>query len=304
MNYDEVTAGWADFSYDGPPPPPTQEASPARRLRDAIEPIAMHSVWSRSVNQRLAELGLDFFSGYAWSRASALGEPDPGVVVSSFAVFEPGLITAVYEQGRAIVGRDDLIAVRTEATTASLRDVLADGLDEAAVSGVADALQVAAQTADPTGRPLFAGFATQAWPEDPVGRLWHACELLREHRGDSHIAVNVAHGIDPVEMNILTELWVGMPLFSYTSSRGWAPEVMEATAGRLRELGIMWNDELTDGGRATRDRIEADTDAIEASIVETLGDDFDRIVSQLSSWSQRCIEAGAFPPDPFKRAAG
>ena len=59
-------------------PAPVVGAGPARRLRDAIEPIAMHAVWARRTNERLAGLGLDFLGGYVWGRAAALGEPDAG----------------------------------------------------------------------------------------------------------------------------------------------------------------------------------------------------------------------------------
>ena len=63
----------------------------------------------------------------------ALGEPAAGVVVSSFAVFEPGMLAAVYEQGRASCSRSDLVAARTETTIESLHDVL-DGADVAHVA--------------------------------------------------------------------------------------------------------------------------------------------------------------------------
>src|SRR5690349_6848326 len=82
-----------------PTPYPVEEGSPARRLRDAAEPIAMHAVWSRLTNERLATLGLNFLTSYVWGRAAALGEPPAAVVVSSFAAFESGLVTRLYEEG-------------------------------------------------------------------------------------------------------------------------------------------------------------------------------------------------------------
>ena len=99
MEYDAVVAAFFEPSLAGVVPGPVVRGSGPRRLRDAIEPIAMHSVWSRATNERLAGLGLDFLSGYVWGRAAALGEPDPGVVVAAFAVFEPSMIVATYEQG-------------------------------------------------------------------------------------------------------------------------------------------------------------------------------------------------------------
>ena len=77
--------------------------------------------------------------------------------------------------------------------------------------------------------------------------LWWACGLVREHRGDSHVAAAAAAGLNPVEMNILTELWVGMPLLSYTATRGWAPEVMQRAVESLELCG--W---LRDGGADRR----------------------------------------------------
>ena len=103
VDYDDVVAAFFRPSEPDVVPAPVVTASPARRLRDAIEPIAMHSVWSRPTNERLAPLGLDFLGAYVWGRAAALGEPDAGVVVSSFAVFEPAMITATYETARAAV---------------------------------------------------------------------------------------------------------------------------------------------------------------------------------------------------------
>ena len=300
MNYDEVTASFADYVDTGAISPPTVDASPARRLRDAMEPIAMHSVWSRSVNAAQAELGLDFLSGYVLGRAAGLGEPEAGVVVSSFAVFEPGMLTAVYEQARQGVLRQTLVDVRITAATASLRAILGD----ADVSGVANSLRRAVTAADGTGRPLFSGFASQPWPDDPVGQLWHGAELFREHRGDSHVAACVAAGLDPVEMNILTECWVGMPLFSYTATRAWSEDAMQAAAARLRSRGLLDDDTLTAAGQTFRDGIETQTDHLQQSIVDELGDSLDPVVGQLNEWSARCVSAGAFPPDPFKRAAG
>lgn len=300
MNYDEATASFSGFENTGAVPAPTVEASPARRLRDAIEPIAMHSVWSRSVSERQAELGLDFLSGYVAGRAAGLGQPEPGAVVSSFAVFEPGMLTGVYEQARSAAPRDQVVAVRTEATIDSLGAILGD----ADVSTAAASLRRSAEQADGTGRPLYSGFASQPWPDSPLGQLWHASELLREHRGDSHIAACVAAGLDPVEMNILTETWVGMPLFSYTASRAWSEEAMNAAADRLRSRGLLEGDTLSAEGQVFRDVLEDTTDALQTTALAPLTDGFDDLVEQLNEWSAQCVAAGAFPPDPFKRAAG
>jgi hypothetical protein len=303
MDFEELITSLFVPSPAGAVAPPTVRASPARRLRDAIEPLAMHAVWSKTTNERLQGLGLDFLGAYLWGRAAALGQPEPGVVVSSFAVFEPSLVVAAYNQARRTCGHDELLAARTEATIASLAEVLGD-VPADRIAGAADAMQAAVGAADSVGRPLFSGLSGQPWPTEPVGRLWHACELAREHRGDSHVAVCVARGLGPIEMNILTELWVGMPLGSYTATRGWPAEATTAAADRLRKQGLLDGDRLSVEGQRYRDGIEADTDRIDRRVVDGLGTDADRIIGLLDDWSQRCISARAFPPDVYKRAAG
>ncbi len=191
-------------------------------------------------------------------------------------------------------------AARTAATIESLGEVLA-GED---VGPVADQLAMAMTSAHAAGRPLFAGLARQPWPEDPYGRLWRACDLLREHRGDGHIAASIAAGLDPVAMNVLTELWVGMPFGTYSATRGWSADQLATAAAQLRADGLLDGDELSDRGREWRDGLEATTDAMEAGIVDALGPGFDDVVARLDEWSRRCIAAAAFPPDVFKRAAG
>lgn len=303
MNYDEAIAGFfANPTPEGTVPEPTRRDSLARRLRDAIEPIAMHPVWSRGTNEALAAEGLDFFSAYAWGRAAALGEPAPAVVVSSFAVFEPALIGGVYEAGRAACSRDQLLATRFSATTASLASVL-DGV-EGDLAGAAARLRATALGLDQAGRPLYAGLAAIPLPDDPVEVLWRSAEMIREHRGDSHIAACVAAGLDPIAMSILTELWVGYPLGEYSGSRGWAPEALAACAELLRGRGLLDGDQLSAEGRAFRDGIEDATDVAQAQLVARLGDDVEGLLADLDRWSTRCVEAGAFPPNAYKRAAG
>jgi hypothetical protein len=300
VDYETVLDSFFRPSPAGAPVPgPVAGGRPARRLRDAYEPLATHAIWSRRTNDALAGLGLDFLTGYVWGRACALGEPTPAVVAAAFAVFEPALIGALYEQARAKVDRTRLIEVREEATIDSLQSVL-DGAD---VTAVVSALRRGIDAAGSAGRPLFAGLAAQPWPSTPVGQLWRACDLLREHRGDSHTAAWVAAGLGPVTMNILTELWLGMPLFSYSASRAWPPEVLAQAADVMRTGGLLDGDALTPDGRQLRDTIEEQTDAAQRSIIAAIGD-VDDVVRQVDRWATACIDAKAFPPDIYKRAAG
>jgi hypothetical protein len=301
VEYDEIIAAYFVSRPEGTPQPEVVLAAhPARRLRDACEPLAMHAVWSRLTSTRLAELGLDFFAAYVAGRAASLGEPDASVVASTFAWFAPGYIEGPYDAARRLVTRDRLIRVRDGATTESLRQVLG-GTDP---TETADLLADAVEPADGTGRALFCGLRARGRPADPVQRLWWACDLVREHRGDSHVAASLVRGLGPIEMSVLTELWLGMPLLSYTATRGWSIEAMEATVAALEARGWVGAGHLTAAGREVRDEVETLTDAQEVSIVDALGDRLEKVAAQLDEWSARCVAARAFPPDILKRAAG
>ena len=282
------------------PPEPVRRARPARRLRDSFEPIAMHNVGSGATLERAGAPGLDRLAGYVWGRAAPMGEPTAAVVVAAFGVFEPELITAAYERGRSGVGREALLTAQADATAASLRSVLGD-VD---VSPAVTALRRGVEAADGTGRALFSGLRSLSWPDDPATQLWRACNLLREHRGDSHLAASVSAGLNPVAMNILTELWLGMPLGPYTATRGWSEPRIAATATELEQRGLIASGALTDAGRQFRDDIEERTDAMEQSIVQAIGHDFEALVAQLQGWSNLCIAAKTFTSDVYKRAAG
>jgi hypothetical protein len=275
--------------------------SPARQLRDAVEPIAMLYCWSEPAQAAYAARGLDFLTGYVWARASVLGEPDGGVVAAAFAVFEPGMITQLYDAARAACSLADIRAASETESAAALRTVL--GAPERAAE-VAAVLREGLAAADSAGRPLFAGLAGRPWPADELGQLFHACALLRELRGDSHVAAFVAAGVTGLEANILTELQVGWPPLAYTATRGWSDEAMQAAMWRLTERGLIAGGALTPAGARLRADIEDATDRQLAPVLAAIGPALPDLLPLLDGWSQQVIDHGWFPPDPYKRASG
>jgi hypothetical protein len=279
---------------------PNVGASAARRLRDALEPIATQGWWSRAAGERLTALGLDFFPGYVWGRAAALGTPTAGVVAATFGVFEHDLIAAVYESGAAGVSRDDILAARADGGTASVASVAT----ETECSSLADPLLAALDSLDALGRPLFGGLRSLPVPSTAAGRLWRAAELVREHRGDGHLAVLAGGGFCAVEANVLTELWLGFGLGEYSATRGFGAEALAGAVERLEARNWMDGGELTVVGRDVRSAIESATDASQDALIAACGSDLERIVSEAERISARLIEAGSVPADPRKRAGG
>jgi hypothetical protein len=302
MDYAEVREAFFQLRETGAPEPGTSAwQSPSRRLRDAIEPIATICWWSEPAYDAYAALGLDFLQGYVWSRGCVLGEPDGGVVAAAFGVFEPGLIGQLYDAARAACGLADIRAARESGAVAALRTVL--GVPERAAE-VTGALRRGVEAMDTASRPLFAGLAGLSWPPDELGQLWHACVMLRELRGDSHLAACVAAGLTGLEANLVTELQVGWPQHSYTATRGWPPEAMNLATVSLSERGLVAGDTLTEAGSRLRAGIEEATDRQLAPALDAIGPDLPGILPPLQEWSRQIVDHGWFPPDPYKRASG
>lgn len=284
-----------------PIPVPSVAQTPARRLRDALEPIATQGWWAKGVHDRLERHALGFLEGYVCGRAAALGEPSAGVVVATFGVFEPSFLTAIYEQGRTAVSRTEVLAAREAGAVESLTRIVGE-TDDIRTAG--DALLEATGGVDATARPLFSGLRGLSVPTSMLGRLWRGAELVREHRGDGHLAACIGEGLDPLEMSVLTELWLDYPVGAYSSSRGYGPDAISVAQARLTARGWIEGDTLSPAGRSARDLIEVVTDRSQQALVEALGSRLDAVVTTAERVSAAILAAGAFPADPRKRAAG
>jgi hypothetical protein len=216
-------------------------------------------------------------------------------------VFEPTFLAEAYEAGRATASREDVLAARARGASEKLVEILGP---DAHISRVADALLGALDSVAGTARPLFSGLREADLPPTPQGRLWRAADLVREHRGDGHLAACIAAGLAPVEMNVMTELWVGYPLRGYAPTRAYSAEAIDEGIASLRSRGWLDGDGLSASGRQVRGDIERATDQSQEELVTALGDDLEWVVEAASVLSTRVVEAGAFTTDERKRAAG
>jgi hypothetical protein len=109
----------------------------------------------------------------------------------------------------------------------------------------------AAVRCDLPGRPLFAANAALEPPGGPHLRLWHAATMLREHRGDGHVAALVAAGIDGCEAHLTLAASGTVPVSELQPNRGWPDAEWAAARGRLAARGL-----LDAAGGATREGAE------------------------------------------------
>jgi hypothetical protein len=145
---------------------------------------------------------------------------------------------------------------------------------------------------------LFSGLTALGYPGTPIGELWRASDLVREHRGDSHIIAWVGHGLDPIQANISTELWWRLPIRSYVRTRGWTEDEIDNAIERLRDRGLVDGEAFTDSGEQLRADIELCTDRQERPIVEALGDDAEELLGLLTPMADAVIAAKGYPRDP------
>ena len=263
-----------------------------RTLRNVCEPIGANVYFAPEAHQRYAALGLDAYGpAYFCSRGASLGRPTGLVVTAAFGVFSPAVVVPAVDAGWAKAEPEPLLRARYDGAVASLRRLLGEP-DAARLARAIELLRRGLEVAEGAGHPLFSGLKSLPFPEDPVGQLWRCCDMVREHRGDSHIAVWTKALVQPIEIQLMSELQLGIPLKTYSATRGWTVAQMDAAIDGMRAKGWMDGDQFSPEGRAFRERIEADTDTMETAIIDAIGDGFGDLIDILRPWAAAIVSVG------------
>jgi hypothetical protein len=101
--------------------------------------------------------------------------------------------------------------------------------------------------------------------------LWQAATVIRESRGDGHVAALVAAALDPIETLVLFAAERGLDPAYMRLARGWSEQEWDAAVARLGDRGLMSAGAITDAGKALRADIESRTDALASAPWEALG---------------------------------
>ena len=290
----------------------------ARQLRTLVEPLAAGIYFAPEAHEAYAALGfspstrendgVQMPDGVAYfaSRGACLGQVHGGVIAAAFGVFNPAIVIPLVDQAWTITDAPTIRDARLRGAIGSLRRMLSPSGSSSGerrdppkgAERATELLRRGAGAARGEGRHLFSGLRSLGFPGDPVGDLWRAADLLREHRGDSHIAAWIAHGFDATEISLITEAWSGMPLRTYSRSRAWSDADFDAAMDRMRSRGLFDGDELTPAGRDAREAVETATDIQERSIIEAIGDDFAELCNLLEPWAAAVIEQKGYPSSP------
>jgi hypothetical protein len=257
----------------------TEGALRARKTWRTLEPLHGMVYFVREAAEAYERLGITGPAGYFASRAAPMGAVQADVVVSTFFNFNPELVRAAIPSSWAIAAPAALVAARFAAVDAASRRLLGDeALASAEMRRAANLARRAAEAAGhrAEGRPLAAAHADVAWPAEPHLVLWHAQSILREYRGDGHIALLVVHGLSGIEALVTHAAAGDVPAQLLRSTRGWPEQAWHAAVEALRGRGWLEQGDplrFTEWGGAQRRAIEEGTDALAAAPYDVLGEE-------------------------------
>ena len=273
-------------------------ATTARRMFELLEPICLVTFFADESNEELAALGhRTYWDGYFASRAAPLGRVPAQVVHAAFYSFAEGEAARHIPSAWDTIPREVSFAAWERGSAASVRRILGDEMaDSPGLVRATDLITKAATSASTAGRVIYAGWRTLAVPSDPVTRLWHSAMMLREHRGDGHVAALLGARIGGTEAHILSALDVGIhPPESFGRVHHLPKERLAAVMAGLRERGLVDTDGwFTDAGRETKRRVEALTDELATPPYAALSPaELDELVAELEPITAKLVAAGS-----------
>ncbi|MCX5264643.1 hypothetical protein [Streptomyces sp. NBC_00199] len=280
----------------------TLEPRAGRRCQSPLNSLHAAHYFSPDLGRELGALGITHPRAVNLAaRAAALGPVGAGAVTAAFYNYKHEVVARHVPAVWSLAAPAEILAARLRAVDAMLRRLL--GEEALGSTEMAEAARLALRAAEAGGRgarPLYSAHADLPVPDEPHLAYWHAATLLREHRGDGHLAVLMSAGLDGLEAMVThTATGRGMTPTWVSNSRGWSPDDWSAAADRLRARGILdGNGELTERGVALREDIEQETDRLdEAPYVHLGAEGVARLTVLGTAFARAALAAGAFPAD-------
>ncbi len=268
-----------------------QQRRTARTMWHLLEPIHAVTYFSDETTAAYKAVGLKgFWQGYFASRVAPMGPVGGEVCAAVFYNFQPEMVQRALPSAWAAASPETVLAARDEA----LQPVLASMFGDAdSVAEAADLATLAIEGCALEGRALFAGHAALPPPDDAILRLWWAATLLREHRGDGHIAALMVDGIGGLESHVLASLDMGLPAASFGRIHHLPAAQLDIVIGGLRDRGLVGDDGwLSATGQAVKRRVESLTDDLAAPPYECLAaDELEALEATLEPLATRLVSA-------------
>ncbi len=275
----------------------------SRRMWRALEPYHAVVYFIPETRQATDALALKGGSmSYFGTRSAPLGAVPADVVAALFYNFHPDMVRRAIPDAWSHASPEALVEARLAAVDEGLRRLLGPAVDGGAIGEAAELAAAAALATATAGRPLAAANAALPWPSEPHLRLWQAATILREARGDGHVAALVVAGLSPCEALVTASAAGGPPAEMLRAYRKWSQGEWDEAVERLRSRG--WLDgrgALTGAGRAGRDGVERRTDELMSPTWDALGAErAARLESLMLPIRAEILAAGGLPiPNPM-----
>lgn len=201
--------------------------------------------------------------GYFASRSAPMGAASPELVIATFHGFAPHLVRRAIPDAWTFATPDEVLAARLALAV----EVLGRAMTGEQVAPLADAMEEIVAGLDFSGKPLAAAHASVPRPADDLERFWLLDAVIREFRGDCHVALLVAWGLNGVDANLLS-IAAGRTFANQQALRGWSDDEWAAGKLRLRDRGWLADDgTITPEGATARNELEDATDRVCAAAI-------------------------------------
>ncbi|MDX6297719.1 MAG: hypothetical protein QOI51_1576 [Nocardioidaceae bacterium] len=288
--------GRGRLGVSAPRPLPSSAMSAlARRMFDLVEPIGVIPYSADEPNEAMFALGFtDYWDTYFAGRAAPLGSSVPaGVVHALFYNFGPGDVARHIPKVWSTPTPEAAIAARQQGCVNALRRILGDLVATPDFTRAVELLTKAATSAPLEGRPMYAALRALPTPTEPVARLFHAASLLREHRGDGHIAALMAEGIGGLEAHVLLALDLGIPAPTFGRIHHLPSALLADLIDGMKAQGLIRDEKtFTPVGRQVKNRVETLTDSLAVVPYEVLKTaELEELIAALEPLAQKLIAA-------------
>ena len=261
----------------------------------SIETAFSTSVLHPAVLDALQRLGVDVrdvADVNIVTRCAAMRTYNPAVVWSTFFNPEPTAIYRLVPSTFEKVPFEQVLAAQSDALFEPFQKA-SESIPPAELAELAQLCRIVTDAASRhcEGRPLFAGLASLPHPSQDHMMMWHAARLLREHRGDGHVAALVVEGLGPIDALVVHAALLPSMAEGLRRSRRWSVDDWKASMVSLRQRGWLTDDEVptfTPEGRQRREWIESRTDELAAIAFDPIGTDG---IERLTGLGQKYTES-------------
>lgn len=232
-----------------------------------FEPVHAVVYFDPGVRAAFEEHGVrGFWRSYFAGRAAPMAGASAHQVAAAFYGFRYEMVARAIPSVWDLIAPDEAWTVRRRAAADVLRDRADEvGVEPREIEAAAVALEEVVHRQHAAGRVLFAAHLDLETPDDPFEAIWQMCTLLREHRGDGHVAALTANGVGPVESLLLAAHAGAVPVEHAVANRGWSDSDVDAATAQMVAAGLVAESGgLTGRGEALRSSIETLTDVAAA----------------------------------------